>query len=83
MNPAKPSFPGTVRITATDTARSPWMSGMPFLFVVIWSTGFVVAKLGLPYAEPLTFLLLRFLGVLVVLLPLLVRSNPIPNASAL
>lgn len=40
-------------------------------------TGFIVAKLGLPYAEPLTFLLLRFVGVLVVLLPivLLMRAS--------
>ena len=29
-----------------------------------------MAKFGLPYAPPLTFLLLRFLGVLVILLPL-------------
>ena len=36
---------------------------MPFLFVLIWSTGFIVAKFGLPYAPPLTFLSLRFLGV--------------------
>lgn len=43
---------------------------MPFVFVLIWSTGFVVAKFGLPYADPLTFLLLRFTGVLLVLLPL-------------
>jgi drug/metabolite transporter (DMT)-like permease len=43
---------------------------MPFLFVLIWSTGFVVAKFGLPFAPPLTFLLLRFVGVLLVLLPL-------------
>lgn len=43
---------------------------MPFVFVLIWSTGFIVAKFGLPYAEPLTFLLLRFSGVLVALLPL-------------
>ena len=43
---------------------------MPFVFVLIWSTGFVVAKFGLPYAPPLTFLLLRFCGVLVALLPL-------------
>jgi drug/metabolite transporter (DMT)-like permease len=32
----------------------------PAIFVVLWSTGFIGAKLGLPYAEPLTFLLLRF-----------------------
>ncbi len=43
---------------------------MPYLFVLIWSTGFVVAKFGLPYAPPLTFLLLRFISVLVVLLPI-------------
>lgn len=45
---------------------------MPLVFVVIWSTGFIVAKFGLPYAEPLTFLLLRFVGVLAVLLPLVI-----------
>jgi drug/metabolite transporter (DMT)-like permease len=43
---------------------------MPIVFVVIWSTGFIVAKYGLPYAPPLTFLLLRFAGVLAVLSPL-------------
>jgi len=30
------------------------------VFVVLWSTGFIGAKLGLPYAEPMTFLGLRF-----------------------
>lgn len=30
------------------------------LFVVLWSTGFIGAKYGLPYAEPLTFLTIRF-----------------------
>ena len=33
---------------------------MPAVFVVIWSTGFVVAKYGLPYAPPLTFLSIRY-----------------------
>jgi drug/metabolite transporter (DMT)-like permease len=42
----------------------------PGLFVVLWSTGFIGAKLGLPYAEPFTFLSLRFLCVLAILLPL-------------
>lgn len=32
----------------------------PPVFVVLWSTGFVGAKFGLPYAEPLTFLSIRF-----------------------
>ena len=33
---------------------------MPAVFVLVWSTGFVVAKYGLPYAPPLTFLSIRF-----------------------
>ena len=32
----------------------------PLLFVFLWSTGFIGAKYGLPYAEPLTFLLIRY-----------------------
>ena len=33
------------------------------LFVLLWSTGFIGAKLGLPHAGPMTFLALRFLIV--------------------
>lgn len=54
----------------TNTASHPYSRLIPFLFVLIWSTGFIVAKFGLPYAPPLTFLSLRFIGVLLVLLPL-------------
>lgn len=46
-----------------------FLSPVPLFFVFLWSTGFIVAKFGLPYAPPLTFLLLRFAGVLVLLLP--------------
>jgi drug/metabolite transporter (DMT)-like permease len=31
----------------------------PVLFVALWSSGFIGAKLGLPHAEPFTFLLIR------------------------
>src|SRR5262249_36098217 len=37
------------------------------LFVVLWSTGFIGAKLGLPYAEPMTFLALRMALVVALL----------------
>jgi drug/metabolite transporter (DMT)-like permease len=47
-----------------------WAWVFPGLFVILWSTGFIGAKLGLPYAEPATFLVIRFLGVLALLLPL-------------
>jgi drug/metabolite transporter (DMT)-like permease len=33
---------------------------MPWVFVLIWSTGFVVARLGMPHAPPMTFLAWRF-----------------------
>lgn len=33
---------------------------MPVVFVLIWSTGFVVARLGMPHAPPLTFLCWRY-----------------------
>ncbi|MBK19400.1 MAG: EamA family transporter [Rhodospirillaceae bacterium] len=42
------------------------------LFIFFWASGFVSAKFGLPYAEPFTFLALRFLVALVVLVPLTV-----------
>ena len=40
---------------------------VPALFVLLWSTGFIGAKLGLPYSEPLTFLALR-MAIVVALL---------------
>lgn len=49
----------------------------PFLFVFLWSTGFIGAKFGLPYAEPLTFLLWRY-GLVVVLMLLIVFLTRAP-----
>jgi drug/metabolite transporter (DMT)-like permease len=72
-------------LSDTVNTTSPWLADAltPLLFVLIWSTGFIVAKFGLPYAPPLTFLLLRYGGVLVLLLPtlLLVRA-PWPQGKA-
>ena len=36
---------------------------IPFVFVLLWSTGFIGAKFGLPYAEPFTLLMWRMLIV--------------------
>jgi drug/metabolite transporter (DMT)-like permease len=33
---------------------------MPVVFVLIWSTGFVVARFGMPHAPPMSFLAWRF-----------------------
>lgn len=48
-------------------ARSSFAALYPLLFVALWSTGFVGAKFGLPDAEPLTFLTLRYAIVLVLM----------------
>ncbi|MDP9995430.1 drug/metabolite transporter (DMT)-like permease [Variovorax boronicumulans] len=50
----------------TATARGPgpggsgWLRAMPAVFVLIWSTGFIVARYGMPYAPPLKFLAVRY-----------------------
>ncbi len=42
-----------------------WIGTIPVVFVLIWSTGFIVARYGMPHAPPFGFLLLRyFLSVL-------------------
>ena len=51
-------------------AAAPLAVGVPSLFVLLWSTGFVFAKLGLPAAESATFLLIRFAIVVPLLLGL-------------
>ena len=39
----------------------------PVLFVLLWSTGFIGARYGLPYIEPLTFLAVRMFFVVVIM----------------
>lgn len=33
-----------------------WLRAMPWVFVLIWSTGFIVARYGMPHAPPMSFL---------------------------
>jgi len=49
----------------------------PAVFVVLWSSGFIGAKYGLPYAEPLTFLAVRMAFVVLLLgaIALIVRAR--------
>ena len=61
--------PTDTRPTAARPA-SPLQRGAPILFVLLWSTGFIGAKLGLPYAGPMTFLAVRFLAVAIVMAPI-------------
>jgi len=53
---------------------------MPAVFVLIWSTGFIVAKFGLPYAPPLTFLVLRYvLSIICFLVWIALARAPWPR----
>ena len=47
----------------------------PALFVLLWSTGFIAAKYGLPHAPPLTFLLYRFALVATLMLGVAVATG--------
>jgi drug/metabolite transporter (DMT)-like permease len=56
----------------------------PAVFVVLWSTGFIGSKYGLPYAEPFTFLTLRMLLVVAILGVVLLVTRPVwPSAAGL
>jgi drug/metabolite transporter (DMT)-like permease len=48
----------------------------PGLFVLLWASGFIGAKLGLPYAEPLTFLFLRMFGAVMLLGIIVLVARP-------
>ena len=63
------TMPDSSAIPGVSRPAQRWLAPLPLFFVVLWSTGFIAAKYGLPYAPPLTFLILRCLGVLLVLVP--------------
>src|SRR5918993_853912 len=48
----------------------------PGVFVVLWSSGFIGAKFGLPYAEPFTFLAARMIAVVLLLAILIGLTRP-------
>lgn len=52
-----------------------WLPLAPGLFVLLWSSGFIGAKYGLPYAGPATFLALRFLLVIALMLVIAVVTR--------
>ncbi|MGE0565567.1 MAG: DMT family transporter [Pseudolabrys sp.] len=50
----------------------------PVIFVVLWSTGFIGARYGLPYAEPMTFLAVR-MGFVVAALAVIAWVSSAPR----
>lgn len=46
-----------------------WLRAMPWVFVLIWSTGFIVARYGMPHAPPMKFLAVRYALSILCFLP--------------
>jgi len=44
----------------THSRQQALVAAMPAVFVLIWSTGFIVARYGMPFAPPMKFLALRY-----------------------
>ena len=59
----------------TDSQTTAWVKAMPAVFVLIWSTGFIVARYGMPYAPPFTFLLFRYFFSILCFLPWIVLAR--------
>lgn len=45
----------------SDSRQDFLVRAMPIVFVLIWSTGFIVARFGMPHSPPMKFLALRYL----------------------
>ena len=48
----------------------------PGVFVLLWASGFIGAKLGLRYAEPLTFLAVRMIAVVGLVVIIILFTRP-------
>ena len=60
-----------------------WVRAMPLVFVLIWSTGFIVARYGMPHAPPMKFLAMRFALSIACFLPWIVLARvPWPKTRA-
>ncbi|PKO30692.1 MAG: EamA family transporter [Betaproteobacteria bacterium HGW-Betaproteobacteria-9] len=52
-----------------------WLRAMPWVFVLIWSTGFIVARYGMPHAPPMSFLAVRYALSILCFLPWIVVAG--------
>ena len=72
--------PSTDNDSPRHVAQNRWVAPMPATFVLLWSSGFIGAKYGLPYAEPFTFLGYRFIVVIILMLLIcLLTRTPWPS----
>lgn len=62
--------------TSSAASRPLWLLLAPAVFLILWSGGYSIAKLGIKHAEPLTFLALRYAVVLIILAPFAIAMRP-------
>ena len=75
MSEPKTDVPGR----AVDKAPR-WLVAAPWLFVALWSFGYTPTRVALNYCEPIFMLAVRYMGVLVVLIPAyFVVRPPLPQ----
>lgn len=81
--PGAPVSRSTSAHAGASTQRTALAAVAPWLFVLLWSTGFIGARFGLPFIEPFTFLCIRFAiaATLLALIALALRS-PWPRRPA-
>lgn len=66
----------TIGVETAEGPQSGWVVASPVIFLLLWSSGFVFLKIGLQYADPLTFLALRYACVVAFLLLVCIWRRP-------
>jgi drug/metabolite transporter (DMT)-like permease len=59
----------------SEARDNAWLRAMPVVFVLIWSTGFIVARYGMPHAPPFKFLAWRYALSILCFLPWIVLAR--------
>ena len=69
--------PGQDKVHGTIKGAPSWLGLIPAVFVVFWATGFIGSRLSAPYAEPFSFLSIRFaiVAALLGIVALIMRAS--------
>jgi drug/metabolite transporter (DMT)-like permease len=62
-------------MSASPGQDNAWLRAMPWVFVLIWSTGFIVARYGMPHSPPMSFLAVRYALSILCFLPWIVIAG--------
>ena len=62
-------------MSASPGRDNAWLRAMPWVFVLIWSTGFIIARYGMPHSPPMSFLAVRYALSILCFLPWIVIAG--------